>query len=86
VPSCHDGKKVPSDKYEKLKGVMKGNVNECRVNELKCCFKGRKHRYDRKHCHDASFYPFNDSRILACPATHSSNSLDGWELGTKNGR
>ena len=33
-----------------------------------------------------SFYPVKDSRILTCPATHTSNSLDGRELRTRNGR
>jgi hypothetical protein len=33
-----------------------------------------------------SFYPVNDSRILACPATHTFNSVDGRQLGTKVGK
>jgi len=41
VPSGHDLKwrQVISTK---IKGVIKGNVNEGRVNELKCCVKERK--------------------------------------------
>jgi len=79
-------KKAASDKYNKTKAVTKGDVDECIVNEFKCCLKEREHWDDLKHCHDPSFYPVKDSRILSSPATHASNSLDGLELRTQNGR
>ena len=71
---------VASDKYEKIKGMTKGNVNEGIVNEYKRWVKERKHSYDLKHRRDVSFYPVDNSRILACPATYTFNSLDGREL------
>jgi len=71
---------------ETLRGVTKQNVKECIVNELKCCVKKKKVWNDWKNHHDASFYPVDDSTILAFPATHASNFLDGQELGTRNGR
>jgi len=48
-------KNVESDKYDKIKGVTKGNVNECIVNELKCCVNKRKRLYEWKHHRDAFF-------------------------------
>jgi len=78
-------KKAAIDKYEKINGVAKGNLHECRVNELKRCVKGRKCWYDWKHCRDASFYPVNDSMILASPATHISDTLHGRALRTRTG-
>jgi len=72
--------------YEKIQAVTKQKVNECLVNDLKHCVKETKHWYDRKHCCDVSFYSVDDYMFLASPTTHSSISLDGRELGTKNGR
>jgi len=66
--------------------VTKENVSKCRVNELKRCVKEREHWDDVKHRGDASFYSVRDGRILACLATHTSNSFDEQELETKNGR
>jgi len=68
-------KKAVSDKYEKIKEVTKGNVNECRVSEVKRCANERKRWYNKKHYRDASFDSVHDSRILACPTTHTSNSM-----------
>jgi len=36
-------KRTASDKYEKMKGVTKGNMNESIANELKCCVNQMKH-------------------------------------------
>jgi len=76
---------VASDKQEIIAAVTKGNINECSVNEVKHCVKERKQSYDQKHCQDVSWYPVDNPRILAFPTTHSTNSVDGWELGTKKG-
>jgi len=70
----------------KIQEVTHGTVNECIVNELKRCVKERKHWCDEKNCQDASFYPVHNSRILAFPTAHTSNSMDGRELRTRNGR
>ena len=51
---------VESGKYKKIKGVTKGNLNECIVNEFKHCVKERKSWYDRKHHRNVSSYPVDD--------------------------
>jgi hypothetical protein len=48
--------------------------------------KGKKVLIRLNNWHDVSFDPVVDSRILACPTTHFSNSLNGHILGTQNSR
>jgi len=43
VPWCHDLKRRQVISMKKIKGVNKGHVNVCIVNEWKCCVKERKH-------------------------------------------
>jgi len=79
-------KMADMDKYEKIIRVTKGNPNKCLVDELQHCVKETKSWYDEKHLCDASFYLVDDSKILESPTTSTSNTFDGWELGTKNYR
>jgi len=72
--------------YEKMKSVTKRNVNECIVNELMRWVKETNSSYAEKHHHDVSFHSVDDTRMLASPSTHASNSLDRGELRTRNGR
>ena len=75
-----------SGSYENIEEVTKGNIYECRGNEYKYCIRERKRCYDQYHYRDALFYPVDNSRNWACPATYCTNSLDGWLLGTKDTR
>jgi len=52
------------------------------VNELMCDVNDRKWWYNHQQCRDVTFYPVDTTQILACPATHASNFLDGLKLGT----
>ena len=63
--------------YKNIEEVAKGNIHECIVNEFEHCVKETKHWYDKKHHQDVSSYPVDNFRILASPATHTSNILRG---------
>jgi len=56
------------------------------LEQLQTLVKRKKCWYDEKRRHNASFYPVDDSRISDGHTTHTSNSMDGWELRTATGR
>jgi hypothetical protein len=64
--------KAASDKYETIESLIQGNLNECNVTQLKCCVKERQYKYNKKHCCHISFYPVDNSRILASSAICNS--------------
>jgi hypothetical protein len=76
---------VVSDKYENIEGETTGNQNESIENELMLWVKKINHGYNWKHRHDVSFYHIHNFLILACPATHASNSSDAQTQSSQNG-